>query len=215
MATNSRRSTAKKTVATKRRVAVPKPAPAPEPEELETEEYDGLDEESNEEEEGVNETEEVPESIQQLAQDAMEADPGSNNLDSMPVLTIEMIRDAKDRTTEWVPVEEWGGKMQIRSLSASAMFDMLGDDDSTGITENGVSIDLSLKSMQAVILQSGIVQPVITNEGMTILLEKSSAPVMKLLTRIMAISKLSTGRTEDGTPSALAAEVTTFRPSGE
>jgi hypothetical protein len=218
MATNARRSsgTAKKAVPSKtRRVAVPKPAPPVEPEELETEDveeefYDDTEEEAPEEVESVNE--EVPDSIKQLAEDAMAAAEDEElDLDSMPVLTIEMIRDAKDRTTEWIPVKDWGGKMQVRSLSANAMFEMLGDDKS-GITEEGFSMDLSLTSMQKAIIMNGVVQPVITEAGFTILMEKSTAPVMSVLQAIMRVSKLGKGASGKD---AVTEEVDTFRPTGE
>lgn len=135
-----------------------------------------------------------------------------DDLDSMPVLTIEMIREAKDRTTQWIPVKEWGGKMQIKSLSAAAMFDMMGGDDSSGITEAGFKLDLSVGSMQKAIITNGVVQPVMTEAGFKILMEKSTAPVMSVLQAIMRISKLSKG--ESG-KDPLTEEIDTFRPTGE
>ena len=209
MATGSARRPVKKAAqSTKRRVAVPKPAPAPQVEEAEVEEVEA------EEVEDVNDedTQEVPESIKQLAEDALAAaEDEDDDLENMPVLTIEQIRDAKDRTTQWLPVKEWGGKMQIKSLSAKAMFDMMGDDNA-GITESGFTMDLSMVSMQKAIIQNGVVQPVITDAGFEILMEKSTGPVMHVLQSIMRISKL--GKGEDG-KDPVEQEVTTFRPTGE
>ena len=209
MATSARRPVKKAVQSPKRRVAVPKPAAPVEPqvEEVESEDVE------EEEVEGVNDedTQEVPESIKQLAEDALAQAEEDFDLDSMPVLTIEMIRDAKDRTTQWLPVPEWGGKMQIKSLSAKAMFDMMGDDNA-GITESGFTMDLSMVSMQKAIITSGVVQPVITDAAFEILMEKSTGPVMNLLQSIMRISKLAKG--ESG-KDPVEEEVATFRPTGE
>lgn len=212
--TNARRSAAtKKVTRPARRVVAQKPAPEPEPVEVEEEDFetevDETEDEATQEVEDVNE-DEVPESIKQLAEDAMAA-AEDDDLDSMPVLTIEMIREAKDRTTEWVPVKEWGGKMQVRSLSAEAMFEMLGD-DSSGITESGFKMDLSVKSMQKQIIQNGVSQPVITDEAFVVLMQKSTAPVMRLLNAIMRVSKLGGG---DSDAKPVDEEIKTFRPSGE
>lgn len=206
MATGSARRPVKKAAQTKRRVAVPKPAPAPEVEETEVDEVEAQEVEDVNDED----TQEVPESIKQLAEDALAA-AEDDDLENMPVLTIELIRDAQDRTTKWIPVKEWGGKMQIRSLSAQAMFDMMGDDNA-GITESGFTMDLSMVSMQKAIITNGVVQPVITDAGFEILMQKSTAPVMNLLQSIMRISKL--GKGESG-KDPVEEEVTTFRPTGE
>lgn len=123
-----------------------------------------------------------------------------------------MIQQAKDRTTKWVPVKEWGGKMQIRSLSADAMFAMM-DDEGAGITEQGFKMDLSVKTMQQQIIQNGVVQPVITDAGFKILMDKSTGPVMRLMQEIMRISKLGSKDGESGDP--VNDEVKTFRPTGE
>lgn len=206
MATNPRRVASKKPARPVKRI-VPKQEPAPE---VEAEETNELEEEVEIHSADSAPEEEVPESIRQVVQDAMDA-TRDDDLESMPVLTIEMIRDARDRTTQWLPVPEWGGKMQIKSLSADAMFGMM-DDDSAGITETGIKMDLSVTSMQKQIIQNGVVQPVITDAGFQILMEKSTAPVMKIMNAIMKISKM--GSNENG-ESSVDNEVKTFRPTGE
>lgn len=221
MATNARRPLKKSTTPApaKRRVAVPRPAPpvVPEPEETETEELEGdgteigLDSvEELEEEEAAEEERQQRESVNEILKDVDLSVKGDEpSLDEMPVLTIEMIRDAKDRTEEWIPVKEWGGKMKIRSLSANAMFTMMGEDN-TGITESGFTMDLSVVAMQKAIIMNGVVQPVITDAGFEILMEKSTAPVMKVLNSIMRVSKL--GKDKDG-KDPVEAEVATFLPT--
>ncbi|MFE9742964.1 hypothetical protein [Streptomyces sp. NPDC006477] len=191
MAVNSRRAAVKKTAT--RKVAVPKQVVEP----VEVDEMD---------------YEEAGEVITELTNAAIEAHNETSPVE-LPFLTLEQIQRAPDRTEKSLTIEEWKGRILIRSLSAKTVMAMLGEDNEvTG--EGDMKMDLNFTAMQKEIIMAGVVQPVITESGYNILMEKSAAPFLRIFQEIMLISNLK-GIGATGEPQAVEDEVAKFRESEE
>lgn len=164
------------------------------------------------------ENEEVP-TLEESVETMMETvEAMSEEIEEIKVkvrrLTIEEINTANDREEKELTIPEWNnGAILIRGLSAERILSMMGDDNSvTG--EGEMEMSLSFSSIGEQVIKAGIVDPVVTDAGYQIIINKSAGPVIRIFQEIMKISNLR-GTTEDGKPQAVVDEVNKFRPSGE
>jgi hypothetical protein len=101
----------------------------------------------------------------------------------MALLTAQQILDAQDLRTEDVKIEEWGGSVRIREISAA---DAEAAKEAAG--EDGKRLFLEMIA-RCVVDEQG--QPSFTREQADGLLKKSNRPLMKLGKAVMHINGMT------------------------
>jgi hypothetical protein len=107
----------------------------------------------------------------------MEAQVGEHN-----ILTVEDIVAADDRPSEEVHVPEWGGYVRVRAFSKQQQLDLrrLARDPETGALDQD-----RLEMLMAV---TGIVEPQFTVEQMSVLADKSTSAIDRVIARLLVLS---------------------------
>ena len=98
------------------------------------------------------------------------------------ILTVEEIVAADDRPTEEVHVPEWGGYVRIRAFSKAQQLAL------RNLSKNPETGELDQNLLEMYMAVEGIVEPKFTLEQMSLLADKSTPAVDRVITRLLVMS---------------------------
>lgn len=103
---------------------------------------------------------------------------------STKVLSLDMIREAKDVTEKNISVPEWGGDVIVRSITKRQMKDIKNNAKSS---DGGLDDD----EVEKQIFLAGLCQPAVSEEDYEWMQDKSASAMTKVLGGILGQSNMA------------------------